>query len=71
MCGLYQLHVKQRFFDKLFNCIGIKDWCVNAGLIAFGSAAQVVEGRHYYRCMQLHKECFDELVQFRFEKVKS
>ena len=38
--------------------------------VALGSAAQAMEGHHYYRCMHLHKEYFDELVQFRFEKVK-
>ena len=75
MGGFHQLRVKQRLIYKDFNCIGIKDWCVEDGMIAPGSAAQAMEGRHYYRCMCLHKECFDALVQFRllvqfrFEKV--
>ena len=38
--------------------------------MALGSAAQAMEGHHYYSCMHLHEELFDELVQFRFEKVK-
>ena len=37
--------------------------------VTLGSAAQAMEGHHYYRGMHLHKECFDELVQIRFEKV--
>ena len=70
MAGFQQLRVKQRLIYKCFNCIGIKDWCVDAEVIAPSSAAQAMEGGHYYRCMRLHKECFDALVQFRFEKVK-
>ena len=68
--GFRQLHAKQGLIYKCFNCIGIKDWYVNAGVIPPTSAAQVVEGCHYYRCMHLHKERFNVLVQFRFEKVK-
>ena len=70
MGGFHQLRVKHRLIYKRFSYIGIKDWCVDAGVIAPSSAAQAVVGRHYYRCMRLHKECFDALVQFRFEKVK-
>ena len=66
MVGFQQL----RLFYNCFSCIGIKDWCVDAGVIALGSAVQAMEGGHYYRCMRLHKECFDALVEFRFEKVK-
>ena len=67
----HQLRVKQRLTYKSSNCIGIKEWCTDAGIIAPGSAAQVIEGHHYYRCMHLYKECLDTLVQLRFEKVKS
>ena len=70
MGGFRQLRVRVRLIYKLFNCIGTKDSCADAGIIAPGSAAQAVEGRHYYRCMRLHKECFNSLVQFHFEKVK-
>jgi len=28
---------------------------------------QAFEGRHYYRCLRVHKECFDALVQLRIE----
>ena len=66
MGGFHQLRVKQRLIYKRFSCIGIKEWCINARVIALGSATQAMEGHHYYR-LQLHKECFDELVQFPFE----
>ena len=72
MGGFHQLHVKKRFIYKHSNCIGIREWCIDAGIITPGSAtAQVMEECHYYRCMHLHKERFDTLVQFRFEKMKS
>ena len=68
--GFYKLRVKRRLIYKCFSYIGIKEWCIDAGVTALGSAAQAMEGHHYYRCMHLHKELFDKLVQFRFEKLK-
>ena len=66
--GFHQLRVKQRLIYKCSNCIGIKEWCIDAGIIAPCSVAQAIEGRHYYRRMHLRKECLDTLVQFRFDK---
>ena len=45
------------------SCIGIKEWCIADRVTALGSAAQAMEGHHYYRFMHLQKELFDELVQ--------
>ena len=56
---------------KRSNCIGIKEWCIDDGIIAPGTASQAIEEQHYYRGMHLHKECFDISFQFRFEKMKS
>ena len=55
MGGFHQLRVKQRLINKHSNCISIKEWCIDAGIIALGSAAPAIEGHHYYRCMHLHK----------------
>ena len=52
MGGFHQLRVKQRLIYKRSNCISIKEWCIDAGIIA---PAQAIEGHHYYRCMHLHK----------------
>ena len=71
MDGFHQLRVKQRLIYKRSNFIGITKWCIDHGIIAPGSAAQAIEEQHYYRCMHLHKECFDISVQFRFEKIES
>ena len=69
ICGFHQLRAWQRLIYRRSNCNDIKEWCINAGVIAPASAAQAVEGYHYYRCIHLHKECFDTLVQFWFQKV--
>ena len=71
ICGFHQLRVKQRLVYKRSNCIDVKEWWTNAGVIALTSAAQAMEGHLYYRCMYLYKECFDVLVQFWFKKAKS
>ena len=49
--------------------IGYKDSFVDAGTIAHGSAAQAIEGRHYYRSMRVHKEAFDALAQRRIKDI--
>ena len=71
MGGFHQLRLKQRLIYKRSNCTGIKEWYIDVGIILPGSAAQAIEGDHYNRCMNLHQECFDALVQCRFEKMKS
>ena len=71
MGGFHQLRVKQRLLFKRYSFRGMKQWCVDAETIADGSADQAFEGRHYYRCMRIHKECFDALVQMRTEQITS
>ncbi len=55
--GFHQLRVRQKLLFKGHSCRGYKEWCSDAGVIASGSADQAFEGRHYYRCMRVHKEC--------------
>ena len=69
MGGFHQLRVMQRLLYKRYHCRGMQQWCVDADIIAKGSAEQAFGGRHYYRCMRIHKECFDALVQFRIEQI--
>ena len=72
MGGFHKLCVKKRLIYKRSNCIGIKEWSINARIITPPDlAAQAMEGHHYCRYMHLHKECLDiELVQIQFEKMK-
>ena len=69
MGGFHQLRVMQRLLYKRHFTKGYREWCVDAKTIAEGSVDQAFEGRHYYRSMRMHKECFDALVQFRIEKI--
>ena len=71
MGGFHQLRVKQKLLFKRHFCRGYKQWSVDAGIIARGSADQAWEGRHYYRRMRVHKECFNTLVQYKFEDLTS
>ena len=71
MGGLHQLRVKQRLLFKRYSFRGMKEWRVDAETIADGSADQAFEGRHYYRCMRIHKERFDALVKMRTEQITS
>ena len=39
------------------------------GFIAKGSVDAAMQGRHYYRCMSIHKESFAAFVQLRVETI--
>ena len=69
MGGFHQLRVMQKILYKRYNCRQIQQICVEAEVIAKGSSDQAFEGRHYYRCLRVHKECFDALVQLRIERL--
>ena len=69
MGGFHLLRVMQRLPYKRHFPKGYREWCVNAKTVAGGSIDQAFEGRHYYRSMRMHKECFGADVQFRIEKV--
>ena len=71
MGGFHQLRVRQKLLFKRHGCGGYRQWCVDSDIIASGSADQAFEGRHYYRSMRVHKECFDALVQFKVEEITS
>ena len=67
MGGFHQLRVMQKILYKRYDCRKMQEICVEAEIIAKGSANQAFEGRHYYRCLRVHKECFDAFVQLRIE----
>ena len=69
MGGFHQLRVMQKILYKRYNCGNIQEICIEADVIAKGSSDQAFEGRHYYRCLRVHKEVFDALVQLRIEKL--
>ena len=67
--GFHQLRVMQHLIYKRYHCRGMQQWCVDAEIIAKGSAEQAFEGSHFYRCMRMHKEYFDALVQLRNQQI--
>ena len=70
MGGFHEVRVMQRLFYKRNYNKGFRNWCVDANTIAEGFADQDFEVRHYFRCMRIHKELFDALIQYRFESIE-
>ena len=69
MGGFHQLRVMQKILHKRYNFRQMQQICVEADVIAKGSSDQAFEGRHCYRCLRVHKESFDALVQLRVESL--
>ena len=68
MGGFHTILVILKILFKMYGCLGFKDWWVDAGAIADGSAAQAFEGRHYARSVRLHKQSFEALVKNRMRE---
>ena len=69
MGGIHQLRVRQKTIHKRHAVKEYQAWCTNSNIIATGSSDSVIEGRHYYRSMRIHKEMFCALVQQRVEEI--
>ena len=69
MGGFHQLRVMQKILYKRYNCRQMQQIRVEAEIIARCSSDQAFDVRHYYRCLMVHKECFDALVQLRIEEL--
>ena len=67
--GFHQLRVLQKILYKRHAVVGYGDWFWDSGVIAEGSVPKAIEGKHYYRCMRVHKEGFDALCQYRFDEI--
>ena len=67
MGEFYQLMILQKVTYKRHGCMDYKQWFSDAEIIAAEFLDKAIEGRQYYRCMRIHKEAFDALVQLRSE----
>ena len=47
---------------KIFQDAGLRDLCVQSGVIAEDSIASVMDGRKYNRAIRLHKLVYEALV---------
>ena len=48
---------------KRFGDAGLKDICLEAGLVAEGSIKGVIEGKHYNRAVRVHKYIYEALIR--------
>lgn len=48
---------------KRFQDAGLRDLCLESGIIAEGSVAAVMDGRHYNRAVRIHKYVYEALMR--------
>lgn len=48
---------------KRFQDAGLRDLCIEAGIVAEGSITAVMEGRHYNRSIRIHKYVYEALLR--------
>ena len=67
--GFHTIMVILKILGKKYSCLGLKEWWIEADVIAQGSADQAMEGRHYHRSIRLHKQAFEALLRYRMKGV--
>ena len=60
--------VTLKVFYKICNLKGLKEWWLKSKIIAIGSLAQAIEGRHYSRAVRLHKQSLESIFRHKYEK---
>ena len=53
---------------KRFRDAGLKDICIEAGIVAEGSINGVLEGKHYNRAVRVHKYIYEALMRLALEE---
>ena len=53
----------KRFWDA-----GLKDICIEAGIVAEGSVNGVLDGKHYNRAVRVHKYIYEALMRLAWEE---
>ena len=48
---------------KRYQDAGLRDFCVESGVLAEGSVAGVLDGRRYIRAVRLHKLMYEALMR--------
>ena len=52
-----------------FACLGMRNWWIDAGIIAEGSVDKAMDGRHYHCSVRLHKQSSEGLLYFRIKQL--
>ena len=47
----------------LFRDAGLKDICIEAGIVAEGSINEVLDGKHYNRAVRVHRCIYEALLR--------
>ena len=53
---------------KRFRDAGLKDICIEAGIVAEGSINDVLDGKHYNRAVRVHKYIYEALMTLAWEE---
>ena len=53
---------------KRFRDAGLKDICIEAGIVAEGSINGVLDGKHYNRAVRVHKYIYEALMRLAWEE---
>ena len=69
MGGFHTILVNLKILGKKFACLGLRNWWIDAGIIAEGSLDKAMDGRHYHRSVRLHKQSFEALLHFRIKQL--
>ena len=57
------------FAYYLFRDAGLKDICIEAGIVAEGSINGVLDGKHYNRAVRVHRCIYEALLRLAWEAV--
>ena len=64
------MYVMDRDFAYyLFRDAGLKDICIEAGIVAEGSINGVLDGKHYNRAVRVHRCIYEALLRLAWEAV--
>ena len=61
--------VSLKILGNKFACLGLRNWWIDAGIIAEGSVDKAMDGRHYHCSVRLHKQSFEALLYFRIKQL--
>lgn len=56
---------------KRFGDAGLKDICLEAGLVGEGSIKGVIDGKHYNRAIRVHKYIYEALMRLAWQRFPS
>ena len=55
--------IGERFQDA-----GVKDICIESGIVAEGSISGVIDGKHYNRAVRVYKSIYEALMRLACEE---